>query len=96
MAEDSSSPSAFSAGKSAQEKGFPYVPDCYQIPPSKRPSLSPEIADIPVVDVAGLWQGSEQRSVVVQDIRNACHRFGFFQVSYFILIPFLSFSFIRE
>lgn len=82
MEEDSSnsSNSAFSTGKSAQEKGLPYVPDCYQIPPSNRPSLSPEIANVPVVDLSGLRQGSEQRSIVVEDIRNACRRFGFFQV----------------
>ncbi|KAF3433203.1 hypothetical protein FNV43_RR24305 [Rhamnella rubrinervis] len=81
MEEDScNSSNAFSTGKSAQEKGLPCVPDCYQIPPSNHPSLCPEVANVPVVDLCGLRQGSEQRSIVVDDIRNSCRHLGFFQI----------------
>ncbi|PON92444.1 Non-heme dioxygenase N-terminal domain containing protein [Trema orientale] len=52
----------------------------YKIPTSYRPSLSPEIANVPVVDLAGLKQGSEQRSLVIEAIRKASRRNGFFQV----------------
>ncbi|KAB1204122.1 Hyoscyamine 6-dioxygenase [Morella rubra] len=33
-----------------------------------------------VIDLAGLRQGSAQRSIVIQEIGNACHRVGFFQI----------------
>ncbi|KAH7537778.1 hypothetical protein FEM48_Zijuj03G0129400 [Ziziphus jujuba var. spinosa] len=71
MAEESNS-SAFSMGKSAQEKGLPYVPECYKIPASQRPSLSPMTAeDIPVVDLAGLKQGPIERATVIERMGNA-------------------------
>ena len=68
-------------GKTAQERGLSYVPQCYKVPTSHRPSLSPEIANVPVVDLAGLKQGSEQRLHVIEAIRNASRPNGFFQVS---------------
>ena len=44
-------------GESGQENGLPYVPECCKIPSSHRASSSPEIAKVPVVDLAGLRQG---------------------------------------
>ncbi|PON60012.1 Isopenicillin N synthase-like [Parasponia andersonii] len=96
MADESSS--SFTIGKSAQERGLSYVPECYKKPTSHGPISLPEIANVPVVDLAGLKQVSEQRSLVIEAIRmkqvseqpslvieavrKASRRNGFFQVSF--------------
>ncbi|KAL4595925.1 hypothetical protein ACB092_12G127300 [Castanea dentata] len=79
MGNDESS-SSFSTGKSAQERGLSHVPESYVIPTSHDPNLHPETAKVPVVDFSGLRHGSAQRSLVIQNIKNACHRMGFFQI----------------
>ncbi|KAJ4706522.1 2-oxoglutarate (2OG) and Fe(II)-dependent oxygenase superfamily protein [Melia azedarach] len=71
---------SFTIGNSAQERGLSYVPECYKVPSSHRPSLAPEIANIPIIDLAKLRQGDEQRLMLTQEIGNACRRMGFFQV----------------
>lgn len=68
-------------GETAQEQGVSHVPDDYLLPPSDRPSLCPENAHVPVIDLGGLRHSPERRSMVINDIANACRRFGFFQVS---------------
>ncbi|KAK9291785.1 hypothetical protein L1049_019735 [Liquidambar formosana] len=75
------SSSNYSIGQSAQERGLPLVPECYTIPPSHRASLNPDVADVPVVDLAGLRQDPAQRSVVIDNVGNACRRFGLFQIT---------------
>ncbi|KAH9610145.1 hypothetical protein KSS87_003457 [Heliosperma pusillum] len=67
-------------GQSAQERGLSHVPDCYEVPVSQRPTLDSPIANVPVIDVAGLRMGPAQRSTVINSIGKACRRFGFFQV----------------
>nr|POF27153.1 hypothetical protein CFP56_08524 [Quercus suber] len=80
MGNDESS-SSFSIGKSAQERGLSHVPESYVIPTSHDPNLHPETAKVPVVDLSRLRHGSAQRSLVIQDFKNACHRMGFFQAT---------------
>lgn len=73
---------SFSTGQSAQEKRLAHVPECYEVPPCQRPSLnSPSAQQVPVIDLTGLRMGPTHRSVVVQSIGQACHRYGFFQVN---------------
>lgn len=80
--QDESRSSSFSMGKSAQERGLPYVPECYLIPTSHRASLTPEVAHVPMIDFGKLKQGSDQeRAFVIQEIRTACRQLGFFHVS---------------
>ena len=79
MGNDESS-SSFSTGKSAQERGWSHVPESSVNPTSHDPNLHPETAKVPVVDLSGFRHGSAQRSLVIQDIKKACHRMGFFQV----------------
>ncbi|KAL3755946.1 hypothetical protein ACJRO7_002921 [Eucalyptus globulus] len=67
-------------GESAQEQGLGYVPDAYQVPLRDRPSLFPDTATVPLIDLGGLWKDAVQRSLVIKDIANACCRFGFFQI----------------
>ncbi|KAK9293036.1 hypothetical protein L1049_021020 [Liquidambar formosana] len=81
MEGDEGSSSNYSIGRSAQERGLPHVPECYTIPPSHRASLNPDVADVLVVDLAGLQQDPPQRSIVIDNIGNACRRFGFFQIT---------------
>ncbi|KAG7972378.1 hypothetical protein I3843_07G180500 [Carya illinoinensis] len=60
------SSSSFSTGKSAQERGWSYVPDCYVVPaPQRQSTLHSEVAKVPVVDLAALRQGSARRPVIV-------------------------------
>ncbi|XP_010680487.2 2-oxoglutarate-dependent dioxygenase 21, chloroplastic [Beta vulgaris subsp. vulgaris] len=70
----------FSTGQSAQEEQLAHVPDCYEVPPAQRPSLNSPQAHVPLIDLAGLRIGPPQRSTVIQSIREACIRFGFFQI----------------
>ncbi|KAF1899340.1 hypothetical protein Lal_00019468 [Lupinus albus] len=73
--------SLFSAGNSAQERGISYVPQSYVLADTERPSLVPKEAYIPIIDMAALRNiGSEERSRVLQEIKEASSRWGFFQV----------------
>ncbi|XP_031280203.1 flavanone 3-dioxygenase 3 [Pistacia vera] len=72
--------SSLAMGKSAQEMGLPYVPECYKIPSSHRPILTPETVDMPVINFARLRQSEEQRSMVIKELGNACRHMGFFQI----------------
>ncbi|KAE9465030.1 hypothetical protein C3L33_03040, partial [Rhododendron williamsianum] len=56
-------------------------PGMLLIPTSHRPSLNPETADVPVIDLVGFQDSSSRRSVTVDDIGNACRRYGFFQIT---------------
>ncbi|KAH7855422.1 hypothetical protein Vadar_024657 [Vaccinium darrowii] len=67
-------------GETAQERGLSHVTQCYVIPKSDRPSLNPETADVPIVDLMGFGDSSSQRSTIVKDIGNACRYYGFFQI----------------
>ncbi|EXC21066.1 Protein SRG1 [Morus notabilis] len=78
--EDEGDSNCFRAGESAQEKGLPYVPECYKIPTSDRASSSPEMAKVPLVDLAGLRKGPQQRAIAIEAIKDACLRLGFFQI----------------
>ncbi|XAR66081.1 Flavanone 3-dioxygenase [Bertholletia excelsa] len=62
-------------GKKSSSSNFP----CYVIPASHRPCLSPETANVPVIDLDGLQWSSSRRPAVVEEIGNACRRYGFFQ-----------------
>ncbi|KAJ4950325.1 hypothetical protein NE237_027157 [Protea cynaroides] len=53
-------------------KEFSLVPDSYY--------LSPDMVDMPVIDLAGLNQSPIQRSSIIQQIRNACLQMGFFHI----------------
>ncbi|KAL6127919.1 hypothetical protein ACLB2K_071280 [Fragaria x ananassa] len=78
---DESRSSSFPMGKTAQETGLPYVPECYVIPTSHRDSVTLEVANVPTIDFGKLKQGSdEKRATVIQEIRTACRQLGFFQI----------------
>lgn len=72
-------PSSFSTLESAQEKGVSCVPQSYVIPTLH---LASKDARVPVIDMAALKNSSISRSQVIQQIKDACHRWGFFQVSF--------------
>lgn len=80
LMEDGDTSSLFPIGKSAQEKGLSYVPDCYVVPPPQRSNLTPETTNVPVVDLAGLHDPGG-RSHIIKDIGSASRGLGFFQVS---------------
>lgn len=63
---------------SAQERAFPYVSNC---PNSERLSAGPEVVHVPVIDLAKLKQGNEERPLIVKEVRDACSKMGFFQVT---------------
>lgn len=84
MEGDLKSSSSFTIGNTAQETGLSYLPDCYVFPPSHRPSLAPEVANVPIIDFAMLKQNPSQRAQVIRAIGNACRRFGYFQVSMYL------------
>lgn len=85
MERDEENSSSFSTGNSAQERGLSYVPQCYVVPTMHRPSLALKDAGVPVIDMAELRNGSAAKSRVIQEIKEACSRLGFFQVSFFVL-----------
>lgn len=70
-----------STGNRAYERGLSYVPQRHMIPTLHRPILAPKEANIAVIDMGALRNGSMPRSRVIEDIRDACRRLGFFQVS---------------
>lgn len=74
---------SFPIGETPQETGLPYVPKCYEISSSDKPSLTPEIADVVVVDLAGL-NDPTRRPIIVKDVGKACRENGFFQVRFFV------------
>lgn len=79
--------SSFCTLDSAQEKGLSCVPQSYVIPSLHRPNLAPNYANIATIDLAALKNGSStSRLNVIQELGDACRRFGFFQVSFFVLI----------
>ncbi|KAI3705713.1 hypothetical protein L1987_75954 [Smallanthus sonchifolius] len=69
---------AFPIGETPQETGLSYVPKCYELSSSDKPSLTPEIADVEVIDLAGL-DDPVQHPAIVKKIGNACRESGFFQ-----------------
>lgn len=74
------SSSSFPIGKTPQEKGMSHVPKCYMVSSLQRPSLNPEVARVPLVDLFGLNDDSG-RSKIIKDIAKACRHNGLFQVS---------------
>ncbi|KAJ8772446.1 hypothetical protein K2173_027623 [Erythroxylum novogranatense] len=74
--------SSFPIGSSAPERGLSYVPKCYAVQSPDRPSTSPETANVPVIDLGRLRQGtpSHKRIEVIKEIGDACRQMGFFQV----------------
>ncbi|KAG6422356.1 hypothetical protein SASPL_118924 [Salvia splendens] len=79
MAEKNNSCSSFSMGKSAQERGLPYVPKCYKAQPFDGSKTDAHVFDVPTIDMAGI-QDLTRRSVIVDQVANACRRHGFFQI----------------
>ena len=71
----------FPIGETPQETRSSYVPRSYEISPTNRASLNPEIADVVVIDLAEL-DDPTKRPIIVKDIGNACRDTGFFQVSF--------------
>ncbi|CAN4080719.1 unnamed protein product [Withania somnifera] len=81
MADHNESSSLFPIGKTAQERGLSYVPKCYMMPPSQRPSLKSGFANVHVVDLADMNNDDPlKRSIIIHDIAKACRHTGFFQV----------------
>lgn len=76
--------SSFYTLDNAQEKSISHVPQNFVIPNMHRPNLETKYANLAVVDMAALKNGSASRSRVIQEIRDSCRRLGFFQVSFLI------------
>ncbi|XP_047965423.1 2-oxoglutarate-dependent dioxygenase 21, chloroplastic-like [Salvia hispanica] len=79
MAEKDANCSSFSMGKSAQERGLPYVPKCYEAQPFDASKTDADVFDVPTIDVADI-EDPARRSVIVEQIANVCCRRGFFQI----------------
>lgn len=79
-------PRELSTLDSAQEKGLSCVPQRFVIPTLHRPNLAPKDANVAVIDMAALRNGSDSRSRVIQEIGDACRRWGFLQVSFFLCL----------
>lgn len=77
--EGEESSKTFPMGETAQERGLAHVSKSYMISPVDRPSQNPQTANVPVVDLAGLVDPAKRPSVV-NEIKNACLRHGFFQI----------------
>ncbi|KAJ1389061.1 Oxoglutarate/iron-dependent dioxygenase [Sesbania bispinosa] len=78
--EHDENPSSFLTLDCAQERGLSCVPQQYVIPTLNRPNLTPKYANVAVIDMAALRNGTASRSRVIQQIGDACRRLGFFQV----------------
>ncbi|KAK6925745.1 Isopenicillin N synthase-like, Fe(2+) 2OG dioxygenase domain [Dillenia turbinata] len=65
--------------KKAREKAD--VLDGYITPSLDHLGLSPAALDVPIIDLSRLnGDDPSRRAIVINDIRNACRRFGFFQI----------------
>ncbi|KAL0401008.1 UNVERIFIED_CONTAM: Flavanone 3-dioxygenase 3 [Sesamum latifolium] len=80
MGEKNESSSSFPVGKTAQERGFSYVPECYKVQPEHRTDLDSKLADVPLINLDGMSDDPARRSIIIQEIANACRCYGFFQV----------------
>ncbi|CAI9302524.1 unnamed protein product [Lactuca saligna] len=69
----------FPIGETPQETSSLNVPKSYEISPTNRASLNPEIADVVIIDFAGL-DDPLKRPMIVKEIGNACRETGFFQI----------------
>jgi hypothetical protein len=85
--EDGQDLNSFYTLDNVQEKSMSCVPQDYVVPTMHRPNLAPQYANLAVIDMAALKKGSASRSHVIRQIRDACRRLGFFQVSFLILFP---------
>ncbi|KAJ7564825.1 hypothetical protein O6H91_02G035200 [Diphasiastrum complanatum] len=68
--------------KALVDGGLTRIPDRYILPPHQRPNYSQVLScdNIPVIDLAGLDSGYENRAQVITDIAKACQNWGFYQV----------------
>ncbi|CAN8256934.1 unnamed protein product [Cochlearia groenlandica] len=84
MEKGTEKPSTFKMGNSAQERGLPYVPDCYVVPPSCEPrdALGSDSENhVPTtIDVSKLRGNNVERQEAIQELSVACQRLGFFQI----------------
>ncbi|KAI3471023.1 hypothetical protein Pfo_027686 [Paulownia fortunei] len=79
MGKKDESCSSFPMGETAQERGLSYVPKCYKVQPLDRSGMDSKIADVPLINLAGMADPT-RRSIVIEEIAIACGRNGFFQV----------------
>ena len=71
------------------------LPENYIIPPEKRPGeLCVPTCEIPIIDLSKA-KGNE-REIIIDQIMEACKKFGFFQVLFIYLYFFSCFSFKNE
>ncbi|PIM97752.1 Iron/ascorbate family oxidoreductase [Handroanthus impetiginosus] len=70
---------SFPMGQTAQERGLSFVPECYKVEHLDRSKMDSETVDVPIIDLSGLGDPT-QKSILVQEIGNACRCNGFFQV----------------
>ncbi|KAL0321700.1 UNVERIFIED_CONTAM: putative 2-oxoglutarate-dependent dioxygenase SLC1 [Sesamum calycinum] len=80
MGEKNESSSSFPIGKTAQERCFSYVPECYKVQPSYRADSDSKLADVPLINLDGMSDDPARRSIIIQEIANACRCYGIFQV----------------
>ncbi|XP_057774899.1 flavanone 3-dioxygenase 3 [Salvia miltiorrhiza] len=79
MADKYEDSSSFSMGKSAQERGLSYVPKCYEAQAFDKSKSDANIWDAPTIDLARIADPTH-RSILVQQVANACRNHGFFQI----------------
>ncbi|XP_058086156.1 flavanone 3-dioxygenase 3-like [Magnolia sinica] len=73
---------SFISPMSLKDTGMSHIPTCYIVPQSQRstPNLNLHLTNtLPIVDLASLHHKS-QRPKVIDEIRAACRKMGFFQV----------------
>ncbi|KAI3458366.1 hypothetical protein Pfo_015029 [Paulownia fortunei] len=71
--------SSFPIGETAQERGFSHVPECYKVQPLHRAGLDSKVGDVPLINLDGM-SNPTRRSIIIEEIVNACRCNGFFQV----------------
>ncbi|KAK7320595.1 hypothetical protein VNO77_30217 [Canavalia gladiata] len=66
--------------QSLSETCIDSIPQRYIKPPSDRPSPSAIEANIPIIDLLGLYGDPDVRASTLNQISEACHHWGFFQI----------------
>ncbi|KAL4322472.1 hypothetical protein AHAS_Ahas14G0213900 [Arachis hypogaea] len=78
----SSGASSFTSAMNLDQQGVSSIPQRYVLPPSQRPNIihhDEHVLPLPIIDLSDFHDQS-RRYQIINEIRNACKEFGFFQV----------------
>ncbi|KAL1360693.1 hypothetical protein HN51_006084 [Arachis hypogaea] len=80
---NSSGASSFTSAMNLDQQGVSFIPQRYVLPPSQRPNIihhhDEHVLPLPIIDLSNFHDQS-RRYQIINEIRNACKEFGFFQV----------------